>query len=188
MKRSFVIRMVILFLLVGCASNPTLRPTPTKSSECPSTLEISKKQKTWAQVRLNPPVSQNVRKEPGLAEEGLGRLQPGEIVSIADGPRCVDNLTWWFVQNLTGLEGWAVEDDAKAGWLLQPLEAFFYDTADQSATSNVVLKSRQKYWIIMSGTYSLWVPQQWTDQGVCIRGDSELHPMFPSIEKTNGRV
>ncbi len=168
---------------------PTASPTASPIlSECPGAPAISNKQKIWTQVSLNPPMSQNVRKEPGLTGQRLGRLKPGEIVWIANGPRCADDLTWWFVQSLTGLEGWTAEGDAKAYWLLQPLDAFFYDTVDQSAASNVVLKIRHKYRIIMSGTYSLWGPQQWTDQGVCIQGDSELHPMFPSAGKTNGRV
>jgi len=40
----------------------------------------------------------------------------------------------------------------------------------------------------MSGTYSLWIPEQWSDQGVCIRGKSEFRPMFPSPGKRNGQV
>jgi len=37
----------------------------------------------------------------------------------------------------------------------------------------------QKYEIIMSGRIA-FVPAQWTDQGVCIRGDADPLPMFSS--------
>jgi len=155
---------------------------------CPGAPAISIKRNAWAQISLHPPISNNVRSEPGLKGERIGILKPGETVLIVDGPRCADGFTWWFVRSLAGLEGWTAEGDATGYWLLQLFYAFFYDTVDRSSTSYVVLDEGQKYRIVMSGTYSLWVPEQWTDQGVCIRGKSELRPMFPSPRKTNGWV
>jgi len=170
---------------------PTRTPPPTATPTmivCPGAPAITNKPKSWAYISTNPPVSNNVRKEPGLNGERVGRLVSGEIVWIEDGPRCADQYAWWLVRSVTGLEGWTAEGDANDYWLLQPLETFFYDTASQSSTSKVTLGVRQKYRVIMSGTYSLWVPTQWTDNGVCIEGDSELNPMFPSPGKLNGRV
>jgi hypothetical protein len=155
---------------------------------CPGAPAISVKRNAWAQISLHPPISNNVRSEPGLNGKRIGRLKPGETVLIVDGPRCADGYTWWFVRSLAGLEGWTAEGDATGYWLLQPFDAFFYDTVDQSSTSKVVLNDGQKYRIIMSGTYSLWVPEQWTAPGVCIRGESEPFPMFPSPGKKNGPV
>ncbi len=155
---------------------------------CLGAPAISLKRNTWAQVSLHPPVSNNVRSEPGVNGERIGKLNPGEIVMVQEGPRCSDNYTWWFVRSLAGLAGWTAEGDATAYWLLQPDDAFFYDTITQNSTSKVVLREGQKYQIIMSGTYSLWVPEQWTSGGVCIRGNSETQPMFPSPMKLNGPV
>jgi hypothetical protein len=177
------------------AATATATPTVTEipiiseqASICPGVPAISIKRNALAQISLNSPKSLNVRSEPGLKGKRIGMLTPGEPVLIVDGPRCADNYTWWFVRSLTGLEGWTAVGDATGYWIRQPLDAFFYDTVGQSSASKVVLDEGQKYRLIMSGTYSLWVPKQWTDRGVCIRGKSELRPMFPSLWKTNGRV
>jgi hypothetical protein len=155
---------------------------------CPGAPAISIKRNAWAQISLHPPISSNVRSEPGLKGKRIGRIEPGKTVWIVDGPQCADGYTWWFVRSLTGLEGWTAEGDATDYWLIQPMDAFFYDTVDQSSTSKAVLYQGQYYRITMSGTYSQWFPPQWTDQGVCIRGKAELLPMFPSPGKTNGLV
>jgi hypothetical protein len=157
-------------------------------TSCPGAPAISVKRNTWVHISLHPPIYNNVRIEPGLQGERIGKLKPGENVWIVDGPRCADGYTWWFVRNPSGLEGWTAEGDATDYWLLQPFDVFFYDTVSQSSTSNGVLNRSLKYEIIMSGTYSLWVPEQWTAQGVCIRGNSEPQPMFSSPLRTNGPV
>jgi hypothetical protein len=155
---------------------------------CPGAPPITIRTSAWAQNSLHPPISTNVRRDPGLKGDWIGRIKPGEPVWVQAGPRCADHYTWWFVRSLSGLEGWMAEGDAKAYWLLQPMEAFFYDTASPEAGSKAVLSRGQKYRITLAGTYSLWVAEQWTDRGVCIRGPSELRPMYPSPDKVNGPV
>ncbi len=172
------------------SATPTATRTPIVTDQvtaCPGAPAILNQLNTWAQINLYPPISNYVRIEPGLKEDTLGKLKPGAVVWIKSGPRCADGLTWWYVRGLTGLEGWTAEGDAADYWLIQPLDTFFYDTKDQSSTASVVLNVGQKYQIIMSGTYSLWFPPQWNDQGVCIRGDADPLPMFPSAGK-NGPV
>lgn len=172
------------------SATPTVTQTPIVSNqvtECPGAPAILNQLYTWSQISLYPPISNHVRIEPGLNESTIGKLNPGEVVWIKAGPRCADDLTWWNVRGLNGLEGWTAEGNAADYWLIQPLDTFFYDTIDQSSTANVVLNEGQKYRIIMSGTYSFWFPPQWTDQGVCIRGDADPLPMFPSAG-TNGPV
>jgi hypothetical protein len=178
------------------AATVTTAPTITQATTataipatmCPGAPAISISRNAWAQISLQPPLSSNVRSEPGLKGEKIRKLKPGDPVWIVDGPRCADGYAWWFVHSINGLEGWTAEGDAENYWLLPLYDAFYYDTADQSSTSKVVLYQGQKYRITMSGTYSLWVPQQWTDPGVCIRGKSEPFPMFPSPGKSNGPV
>jgi hypothetical protein len=172
-------------------ATPSVTRTPFVSDQvnnCPGAPAISIKRDAWAQFSLHAPKTLNVRSEPGLKGKRIGILKPGEPVWIVDGPRCVDDYTWWFVRSPAGLEGWTAVGDATSYWVSQPLDAFFYDTAGLSAPSKVVLDEGQKYRIIMSGTYSLWGPKQWTDRGVCIRGKSEPRPMYPSPYKTNSRV
>jgi hypothetical protein len=71
--------------------------------------------------------------------------------------------------------------------MISLLDAFLYDTIDLATTSKVVLNRGEKYWIIMSGTYSLWDPDFWYTQGVCY-GKTESRPMFPSPKRVNGQV
>jgi hypothetical protein len=166
-------------------------PTPILSDSataCPDAPAITIKRDAWAQVSLYPPVSNNVRREPRLKAELLGSLTPGEPVWIVGGPRCADGYAWWFVHSLSGLEGWTAEGDAENYWLVQLADGFYYDTGDKSAASKTVLAKGQKYRIILSGTYSQWIAEQWTNAGVCIRGEAEPLPMFPSAGKTNGPV
>jgi hypothetical protein len=170
-------------------------PTATATTfQCPGAPKLSLKPGDWAQVSLDPPLPNHIRRQPGLSSELIGSIQPGETVRILEGPLCADGYAWWFVRSLDGLEGWTAEGGASVAgeapnyWLLPPLDVFFYDTVDLSSTSKVVLNEGQKYRIILSGTYSFWGPEQWTDQGVCIRGESEPLPMFPSPGKTNGPV
>lgn len=178
-------------LVATAPATPTMADTPVASSQatsCPGAPAISNKRNTWAQISLHPPLYSNVRSAPGLHGERIGKLKPGEPVRIVDGPRCADGYTWWFVHSAAGLEGWTAEGDAENYWILQLHDAFNYDTVDQSSTSKVVLYQGRKYRITMSGTYSQWVPAQWTDRGVCIRGKAESLPMFPSPGKPNGPV
>lgn len=171
---------------------PTVTEAPIlrdQTNNCPGAPAILIKRTAWAQVSLHAPIILNVRSEPGLKGKRVGMLKPGEPVLIVDGPRCVDDYTWWSIRSLSGLEGWMAVGDATSYWISQPLDAFFYDTATGlSAPSKVVLDEGQEYRITMSGTYSLWGPNQWTDRGVCIRGKSEARPMYPSPYKTNSRV
>ena len=67
------------------------------------------------------------------------------------------------------------------------LDTFFYDTVSTSAASKVVLQRNEKYWVILSGTYSHWAPQPWIGYRLCW-GTSEPHPMFSSPNKLNGPV
>ena len=107
---------------------------------------------------------------------------------IVEGPRYADDYIWYFVRSLDGLEGWTVQGDPARNWLNQSLDAFFYDSDEQSSASKIVLEKGGKYQVTMSGTFSYWVKQQWTDPGVCIRGKVELRAMYPSPMKTNGPV
>ncbi len=164
---------------------PTVTNTVAVCSDAPDTLL---KVGDWAHVSVEQPFSNRIRSEPGTGSESIGRVQPGEIVKILDGPACADGYVWWFVRSLGGLEGWTAEGDTTNNWIVLPMDAFFYDTVEQNAGSAVTLKQREEYRIILAGTYSLWIPNQWTDRGVCIWGKSDPGPMVSSPGITNGRV
>ena len=52
-----------------------------------------------------------VRNTPSLdaANEPIGQLCDGQIVSITEGPANVDGFTWWGIDDGAGLTGWAAE-------------------------------------------------------------------------------
>jgi Bacterial SH3 domain len=60
----------------------------------------------------------NLRAEPGLGGQRIGRIPAGDIFRVLDGSQCVDGYVWWRV-NYDGMEGWTAEGDAASGdyWL-----------------------------------------------------------------------
>ncbi len=169
-------------------SVPTPTPASTRVNACPDAPAIRIAANSWVHVSLEPPLSSNVRKDPGLDGERTTRLAPGQIVWVSDGPRCADGYTWWFVRTFDFENGWTAEGDAENYWLLPVDESFFYNTEKPSASSKKVLTQGSTYRVTLAGTYSMWVKEQWTDAGVCIRGDYEIAPIFPTVGKVNGPV
>jgi|Deesub1362A_J573_1020465.scaffolds.fasta_scaffold46104_1 hypothetical protein len=55
---------------------------------------------------------------PGLGQEQIGLVIPGEALEIIRGPECADHMVWWKVRSLeTGLEGWLPEGNHYGRWL-----------------------------------------------------------------------
>jgi hypothetical protein len=109
------------------APTKTFTPAPpTIVASCPGAPDILLNKGAWAQVSLDPPVPNKVRSQPNKSGELIGWVQPGENVEVVDGPRCADGYTWWFVRNLSGLEGWTVEGDSSGYWLVNPIYAWYH--------------------------------------------------------------
>jgi serine/threonine protein kinase len=111
---------------------PTKTPTPTPT---PSPVPTVPPVATWypcaglypsrlhvgdrAYVSFSPPLANNVRKNPSLNAQLLGKIQPGEEVEILKGPDCNDNMVWWRVQAAdSSLVGWTSEGDREHYWLV----------------------------------------------------------------------
>lgn len=72
-----------------------------------------------AVVNSTPPEPNRVRSRPSKEGTVQGRLQPGEMMEILDGPVCADGWVWWYVQGLDQeLRGYTAEGDGDARWLL----------------------------------------------------------------------
>lgn len=97
---------------------PTSTPTfdwSTCHADYVSRLKIGDK----AYVSKDPPLANNVRQRPYTEATILGRIQPGEEVTIIDGPSCSNRWVWWKVRaKKNGLTGWTSEGDASAYWLI----------------------------------------------------------------------
>ncbi|MDO9088014.1 MAG: SH3 domain-containing protein [Anaerolineaceae bacterium] len=101
----------------------TLTPTGTNNEEyweaCPgyylSRLHIGDK----AKVSEDPPLSNRVRSKPNSTATILGIIEPGEKISILEGPSCNNRWIWWkMTSEKTGLTGWTVEGDNDGYWLV----------------------------------------------------------------------
>jgi len=117
---------------------PTNTPIPTFTSTLspsPSFTTVANEATEWypcsglyasrlqigdqAYVSYNPPLANNVRENPSLSARLLGKLQPGEEMSIVDGPECNNNMIWWYIQaSGKSLRGWTSEGDSENYWLV----------------------------------------------------------------------
>lgn len=81
----------------------------------------------WTRLEIGPnasissdsDLSNRVRQEPGLAGKVIGRLPPGAIVKILEGPVCADGFVYWKVQSplIPAGTGWTAEGDGKEYYL-----------------------------------------------------------------------
>ncbi len=71
-----------------------------------------------AYVTTTPALPNHVRAAPGLDKQHIGWLQPGEGMTILEGPACASNMVWWKIRSLrSGLVGWTAEGDFSNYWL-----------------------------------------------------------------------
>lgn len=63
-----------------------------------------------AKVMEEPNLANFIRKEPSLSGEIIGKIQPGDWMTVLEGPRCANNANWWRVESIPpGLTGWTME-------------------------------------------------------------------------------
>jgi len=71
-----------------------------------------------ARVNEYPPYANRVRVKPEKDADILGFIEPGEPITILDGPSCSPDWVWWKIKSLqTGLIGWTAEGDGDEYWL-----------------------------------------------------------------------
>ncbi len=113
---------------ISSTFTPTIRltntqtPTPKFGEEwiaCPGLYPSRLRVDYTAKVSEDPPLSNRVRSNAGSSYSILGYIEPGERVTILDGPICVNDWIWWKIRsNETGLTGWTVEGDGEDYWLV----------------------------------------------------------------------
>lgn len=70
-------------------------------------------------VSYTPPSANNVRSKPYKDSTLLGKIQPGEEVTIIKGPSCSNGWIWWKIQTKNNkLSGWTSEGDKNHYWLI----------------------------------------------------------------------
>ncbi|GAB4514115.1 MAG: hypothetical protein Kow0047_25910 [Anaerolineae bacterium] len=86
---------------------PTFTPTPIPGT----VIAVGQPARVIAAGGLN------VREGPGMDQDRLGRLAPGALVEVLEGPAMGGTYRWWKVRDRRGLEGWVAEGDGEDVWL-----------------------------------------------------------------------
>lgn len=103
--------------------SPSLTPNPHPTwYPCaglyPSRLHVGDR----AFVSYDPPLSNNVRKNPSTNATRLGKIEPGEEMEILEGPICNENMIWWRIDAISkNLTGWTSEGNGEDYWLVPSL-------------------------------------------------------------------
>lgn len=73
-----------------------------------------------AGLRSNPaePGANNVRSQPGLNGQIIGKFTVQDTIFNLGGPVCADKMVWWKVGNFNNLEGWVSEGQGEKIFLL----------------------------------------------------------------------
>lgn len=97
----------------------SFRPSPKTELYCPKPAPTRLMQGEYAFVSTDPPlVHNNVRTAPGINQELIGKIAPGEALELLEGPICNNSLQWWKVRlPKTGLVGWTPEGNHETYWL-----------------------------------------------------------------------
>ncbi|NOZ28219.1 MAG: SH3 domain-containing protein, partial [Chloroflexi bacterium] len=94
---------------------PTTRPGPTPTFT--PTPEPGTALMPGHPARVVAAGGLNVREEPGIDQQRVGRLAPGALVRVLEGPVQGEQYRWWKVRDKRGLEGWVADGDEEDEWL-----------------------------------------------------------------------
>lgn len=119
MTTAYSISTVMLTTTPRPSSTRTLTATDDSWQVCrntyPSRLHIGDQ----AYVSFDPPYPNNVREDPDMDAEIIGKINPGAEILILEGPACANNWVWWLMRSRkTGLVGWTAEGDIEGYWLV----------------------------------------------------------------------
>jgi hypothetical protein len=97
---------------------PTITQLPGTETACEARYLTRLTKGGKAVVNPDPPVPNRVRSEPNARAEINGEIEPGEVITLIDGPVCANGWVWWFIQSRSsGLMGWTSEGDRNEYWL-----------------------------------------------------------------------
>lgn len=116
----FVPSLSLLDSLIGSLQvGPLTDAADAGDRPCLNALPTRLRVDGYAYVNPEPPLPNNVRRDPGKDSPLIGDIRPGQPVKILDGPRCADGWVWWRVRDLeTEIEGWTAEGDKQNYWLI----------------------------------------------------------------------
>jgi hypothetical protein len=101
----------------GQLAAPGIAPTMTVAPPSAGVLAVGKN----AVVNTTEGDKLRVRSGPGTSFGVLTMLAKGTVVTLLEGPRNADGLTWWRVRPPDGIEGWVIEGVTDKGVFIQTL-------------------------------------------------------------------
>lgn len=95
-----------------CAPEQSTVEARVCGGELPTRLKVGE----YAVVNIIPPLPNRVRQGPGKTYAIVGKIEPGDVVKVLDGPVCANGWAWWKIiyHNITG---WTAEGDGQSYWL-----------------------------------------------------------------------
>ncbi len=96
---------------------PTLTPTPSPTSTFTPTPLPGTVLMPGQPARVVAAGGLNVRQRPGIDQLRIGKLAPGALVQVLEGPIKSPPYRWWRVRDKRGLEGWVADSDGQDEWL-----------------------------------------------------------------------
>src|SRR4051812_45295238 len=109
MQRPFYACLIAVCLLMSLGV-VSAQSTPTPA--CPTLGDLPTRLATGMWAKTVAGFTINRRAEPDLQSNRSGQIPNGDIVRVADGPRCSDGYVWWLL-NYDSMMGWSAEGDAK---------------------------------------------------------------------------
>jgi hypothetical protein len=94
----------------------TATPTPTAPTSTSTPLPVQALRPDGP-ARVLARQGLNVREEPAAAASQVGRLAPGSLVVVLEGPTLADGFRWWRLDSSLGIAGWAADGDDEDVWL-----------------------------------------------------------------------
>jgi hypothetical protein len=62
-----------------------------------------------------------IRSQPGFSQGIVDRVPEGTLLTVLDGPKCIDGNYWWFIRTSSGIQGWMTESQ-NGTYLLEPAQ------------------------------------------------------------------
>lgn len=111
----------------------TATPLPSADGACPTNIAPQPQLVVgmWARLTSNTP--SRMRQEPGTGAAEIAQIQPIDIVTVVDGPRCVDGFNWFQV-DLNGTIGWTAEGSS-GDYFIETVPATATPTASRTPTA-----------------------------------------------------
>lgn len=128
---------------------PIIDEPPPSSNQClnapPLYLAIGD------QATVAPGEPNNLRDGPSISNALIAKVYSGDLFVIIDGPVCADDLRWWRIRLMSGMEGWTADGTGNVPWLTknvivpQPITLTPSFTPMPTYTNTIIVSTTPSY-------------------------------------------